>query len=385
MLELIHDIFFDYTLRTVALGAATLGIISGALGTYAVLRKQSLLGDAISHAALPGIALAFLITGSKSTVVLLIGAALAGWFATLKMLAIIKTSRIKEDSALGLVLSVFFGLGLVLLTYIQKLPNSTQAGLEKFLFGQAATLLESDVLTMAVVGVIVMGLTLLFWKEFKILTFDEEFGGSVGLPMRLLDVLLTSLLVIGIVVGLQTVGVVLMSAMIVAPAAAARQWTNRLGLMMALSALFGAIAGVGGAIISSLVPKLPTGPTIVLMISAIVLISLFVAPARGLLWRWLYQLKQRREFRSDAILLDLYALAQQHDNLRHGHSAAVLRTINLDRAAVHRSLKALAEKGLVREVQKGIWGLTESGIREAKAIVTTMGAVARGEQEDSKK
>lgn len=218
MLEILSDIINDYTLRTVALGAATLGIISGTLGSYAVLRKQSLLGDAISHAALPGIALAFLLTGSKSTVVLLIGAAIAGWLATLNMLSIVQTTRIKEDSALGLVLAVYFGLGLVLLTYIQKLPIATQAGLEKFLFGQAATLLESDVITMAIVGSVTIGITMLFWKEFKLLTFDVEFGASLGLPTRRLDILLTTLLVIAIVIGLQTVGVVLMSAMVIAPA-----------------------------------------------------------------------------------------------------------------------------------------------------------------------
>jgi manganese/zinc/iron transport system permease protein len=373
MIELLHDIIFDYTLRTVALGAATLGIISGVLGCFAVLRKQSLLGDAISHAALPGIALAFLLTGSKSTVILLIGAAIAGWLATLQMMLIVKTTRIKEDSALGLVLAVFFGFGIVLLTYIQKLPLSTQAGLEKFLFGQAATLMQRDVELMAVTGAVAIAVALLLWKEFKLITFDSEFAGSIGLPVHRLDILLTTLVVIAIVIGLQTVGVVLMSAMIVAPAAAARQWTHKLGVMVLLAGLFGALSGVAGAVISSLAPKIPTGPVIVLCISVVVLFSLVFAPARGLLWQYFQLLKQRQSFRSDAVLLDLYALAAHHDDLSHPHSASVLHTMNLDRKAVNQSLKTLEERGLVEKKEAETWGLTVSGIKEAKRLAKSFG------------
>ena len=157
------SLFSDYTLRTVALGAAALGMVSGTLGAYAVLRRQSLLGDAISHAALPGIVLAFLLTGSKSTIVLVTGAAIAGLLATLIVMAVIGATRVPEDSALGIVLSVFFGLGLVLLTYVQKLPNASQAGLDKFLFGQAATLLERDVVVIVALGAIALLAVLLFW------------------------------------------------------------------------------------------------------------------------------------------------------------------------------------------------------------------------------
>jgi manganese/zinc/iron transport system permease protein len=287
LLNLLYELVFDYTLRTVALGSALLGVVSGALGAYAVLRRQSMLGDAMSHAALPGIALAFLVTGSKDSAVLLAGAAVAAWIGALLALGVARTTRVKDDSALGLALSVFFGLGLMLLTFIQKRPDANQAGLDKFLFGQAATLLQSDVLTMAAFGLPALLLMLVFWKEFKLLSFDPDFAHSLGLPVRLLDIVLTTLLVVAIVIGLQTVGVVLMSALIVAPAAAARQWTDRLGTMVALSALFGALAGVSGAVISSSAARLPTGPTIVLCISAVVLVSLFFGARRGLAWRWL--------------------------------------------------------------------------------------------------
>jgi manganese/zinc/iron transport system permease protein len=279
-------LFTDYTLRTIMLGMTVLGVASGVLGSFAMLRRQSLLGDAISHAALPGVVLAFLLTRSKAPLALVIGAAISGWLATLVMSAIIRHSRIKEDSALGLVLSVFFGLGLMLLTFTQRLPDARQAGLDHFLFGQAAAMLEEDILVMAGLGGLAVLVVALFWKEFKLLSFDPAFGASLGLPVRFFDGLLATLLTIAIVIGLQSVGVVLMSAMIVAPAAAARQWTDRFGRMVALSAFFGALAGISGAWISSLSHGLSTGPTVVLCASAIVLFSLLFAPKRGVVFNY---------------------------------------------------------------------------------------------------
>ena len=293
--DVLHDLIFDYTLRTVALGAAVIGIVAGALGAFAVLRRQSLVGDAMSHAALPGIAIAYLVTGEKSNVVLLTGAAIAGWLATLAVLGIVRTSRVKFDSALGLVLSVFFGFGLMLLTYIQRQPHASQAGLDKFLFGQAATMIQGEVRNMALVGAVALGILLALWKSFKLLSFDADFAATIGYPVRVLDVLLTTLIVVAIVIGLQGVGVILMSAMIVAPAAAARQWTDRLGTMVVLSALFGALAGVSGATISASEKHLPTGPVIVVCVSAIVLFSLCFAPNRGLLWAWFARRKKKEE------------------------------------------------------------------------------------------
>ena len=276
----------DYTLMIVAIGAALLGAVSGALGTYAVLRRQSLLGDAISHAALPGIAIAFLLTGSKTPLILVLGAAIAGWLGTLLILSIVRLTRIKYDSALGIILSTFFGFGLVLHTLIQRTGNANQAGLDTFLFGQAATILKSDVLTIGILGGIAIAIMLVFWKELKLLVFDEGFAASLGFPIRALDILLTSLLVIAIVLGLQAVGAVLMSAMLVAPAVAARQWTDKLSVMMFLAAGFGALAGVGGTIISSSASRIPTGPTIVLCATVVVGFSIVLAPNRGLLWDW---------------------------------------------------------------------------------------------------
>ena len=290
----------NYTLIVVGIGSALLGIISGALGTYAVLRRQSLLGDAISHAALPGIALAFLLTGSKTPLILVFGAAIAGWVGTLLILSIVKLTRIKYDSALGLVLSTFFGFGLVLHTLIQRNGNANQAGLDTFLFGQAASLLERDVLTMGILGGIALLIMSLFWKELKLLVFDEGFATSIGLPVRALDILLTSLLTVAIVLGLQAVGAVLMSAMLVAPAVAARQWTDRLGHMVLLAALFGAIAGVSGTLLSSSASRLPTGPTIVLCATLFVGLSFALAPNRGLVWHWVRHRRDKEHLKPAA-------------------------------------------------------------------------------------
>ena len=271
----------DYTFQVVALGAALLGMASGLIGSFAVLRRQSLLGDVVSHAALPGIAAVFLMTGTKDTVWLLIGALCSGLTATGFIIGVVRYSRVKFDTALALGMSVFFGLGLVLLTYVQKIPNSNQAGLQRFIFGQAAVLLKSDILVIAVTGAVLLALTLLFWKEFKLLSFDPEFARSLGLPTRSLNVLLSAMTVAAIIAGLQTVGVILMSAMLVAPAVAARQWTNRLGVMVGLAALFGAISGVAGTLASSALPKLPAGPAIVVAADILVLVSLALGRARS--------------------------------------------------------------------------------------------------------
>lgn len=364
------ELLGDYTLRLVALGSGILGAASGALGSFALLRRQSLLGDAVSHAALPGVAIAFLLTGSKAPLVMMLGAALAGWAGTLAVSLVIRRSRVPFDSALGIVLAVFFGLGLVLLTHIQKRPDAAQAGLDSFLFGQAASLLRRDVTTMAVLAAAAILILLLAWKEFKLLSFDPEFAASLGLPVQRLDVVLTMLLVVAIVIGLQTVGVVLMSAMIIAPAAAARQWSRRLAPMVVLAASIGVISGVGGSLASSLVPQLPTGPTIVLILSAIVVGSILAAPGRGVVWRFVRVGRLRRPTDLDPVLMHLYALSLQHaSDPEHGHSLAVLRTMSPPGAEVASALHGLADRGLARCSEDGLWAPTAIGRREAQRVL----------------
>lgn len=294
-METLRLFLTDYTLQIVSLGSALLGIVSAVIGSFAVLRQQSLLGDAVSHAALPGIALAFMFTQRKETAVLLLGALITGLLAALLVIIIDRYSRIKFDSALALVLSVFFGGGLVLLTYLQKIPNANQAGLDKFIFGQASTLLKSDINTILVVGLIIILTVILFWKEFKIISFDPEFAESMGFSRRKLTLLLSGLLVAAIIIGLQTVGVILMSSMLVAPGVAARQWTNKLSMMLILAALFGGVSGLIGTVLSSSITHMPTGPTIIIVISIFVLLSLIFARNRGVLWKLIDQKKMKKD------------------------------------------------------------------------------------------
>ncbi len=279
------NLLFDPTFRVVALGTAAIGIVAGVLGTFAMLRRQSLLGDAVSHAALPGIVGAFMLTSSKSTIVLIMGAAVAGWLGALLVRGVVRSTRVKDDAALAVVLASFFGVGLVLLTFVQRWPEATQAGLNRFLFGQAATLLERDVWLIAAIGAVILLVVALLWKEFALLTFDPDLARTLGLPITRLDLLLTSLIVLAIVVGLQAVGVVLMSSALVAPAAAARQWTSSLGRMALLAGLFGGLSGVAGAAVSAAASRVPTGPAIVVCASTLVIVSLLLAPHRGIVWR----------------------------------------------------------------------------------------------------
>lgn len=274
----------DYTVQIVLMGSLIVGITAGILGCFAFLRKQSLLADAISHACLPGIMIMFLITQHKSPYVLLFGGSLAAILGALCVSAITSMTIVKKDAALGIILSVFFGFGLVLLTLIQKNHLAHQSVLNKFLFGNASTLLPDDIICMALVSVIVLVSVVLFWKEFKLLSFDPDYAVSLGYSVHKLDVLLTLLLVLSMVIGLQTVGVVLMSTLFVAPAAAARQWTSRLSSMIFLAAFFGACSALCGAYISSAFDHVPTGPSIVVVMSIIVFISLIIAPQRGIVW-----------------------------------------------------------------------------------------------------
>ncbi len=359
----------SFTLRNVLIGATLLGLTGGVLGSFALLRRQSLLGDSLAHAALPGVVLAFLITGRKAPLPLLVGALVAGVAGALLILLVTRFSRLKEDTAFGIVLSVFFGAGIVLLTWVQKLPGGNQSGLDKFLFGQAAALVESDLYLMGGLGLVALLLVALFYKEFKLLSFDPDFGASQGYPMGRMNVLLTGILVLVVVLGLQTVGVVLMIATLVTPAAAARQWTERLGRMILLSGAIGAAAGVIGVLASHSVSRLPTGPSIVIAASAFFALSLFFAPRRGLLWSLLRRRANGARIRREHLLKDLYKLCERRDDF----AAAVPQRELLDTrgwsgAVLRRVAGPLLRAGLVAE-RTGAWCLTPSGHAAAANVV----------------
>lgn len=359
----------SFTARNVLVGATLLGALGGTLGSFALLRRQSLLGDALAHAALPGVCLAFLLTGTKSPLPLFLGALAAGLLGSLFIVATVRFSRIKEDSAIGIVLSVFFGIGIVLLTYIQKLPTGNQSGLDKYLFGQAATLVEEDLQVMAVLGAIVFAAVALFYKELKLLSFDPGFGASLGLPMRRLEILLTLLLVVVVVVGLQTVGVVLIVATLITPAAAARQWTDRLGSMVLLSAGIGALAGVAGSLASATVPRLPTGPVIVVVSSGVLIVSLLFAPHRGLVWGLLRERRVAERIRRENLLKDLYVQGERRGDLASFLTWPLLMGVRGQTGGeLSGSARPLVAAGLV-ERQGDSLRLTAAGLHAAEDVV----------------
>ncbi len=283
MTELIND----PALQTVALGTAMIGGLAGFVGTFAVVRRQSLLGDAISHAALPGLTIAFLF-GTRSLVGLILGAAFSSWIAILLVGHLSRSRQITHDSALGGALAVFFGIGLALLTYINKhVPGSAEHGLERYLFGQAATLRAPDLLLISVTSLIILSTVILLWKPIKLLCFDSDFAGVQGWPIPRIDWLLTSLIVLAVVTGLQAVGVVLISALLVGPAIAAQPWSNRLGPLAAIASVIGMLAGFGGTVASHLFSSegrsVPTGPVIVLTTMILVALSLTLGKLRMIL------------------------------------------------------------------------------------------------------
>lgn len=375
----------DYNTRVVALGAGCLGLASGAVGAFVLLRKRSLLGDALSHATLPGIALAFLLMSAaggagKSLPGLLLGATVSGIVGVLCILLIVHHTRIKQDAAIGIVLSVFFGLGVVLLSIIQKLGAGHAAGLSSFIYGRAASMLAGDALLIAVGGAIAALACLLLFKEFTLLCFDPAFGGAQGWPVALLDVALMALVVGVTVIGLQAVGLIMMVALLVIPPAAARFWTERLAVMVVVAALCGAVSGWIGALLSAVVPRLPSGAVIVLVASAIFAFSMLFGPARGVLARALAQARLSARVTRQHLLRALYEhcvpngaapLAAGFDPHSAPPSAgtAAFGDLLAERSWSARRLAAelrrARHEGLVRRASGERYALTSAGLQAA--------------------
>jgi len=362
----------DYTVQNVVLGAVLLGSVSGLLGCFAVLRQQSLLGDALAHAALPGVCVGFLIAGERHLGWIMTGALATGVLAALFVMLVVRRSRLKTDAALGIALGVTFAIGVVLLTYIQGTAGAAQGGLDSFLFGQAAATRRSDLWFMAAVTAAAIVLVLACWKQFKLVAFDPLFARSLGLPVVALEAALTAMIALAVVVGLQMVGVVLMTAMVIAPAAAARQWVGRLETMAPLAMAIGVVAGVVGSLISALGYNLATGPLIVLVASALVLVSLLGAPGRGLVREQLDRWRARRALGQRQLLATLYKLAREHGDPYYPVELGMLDSFFGH--GTRRALRRMERAGLVAAVghmrEEGLhWALTDTGYSRGRALV----------------
>ncbi len=277
-----------YNAVLVTLGSTALGVAAGAVGAFLYLRKRALVSDAISHATLPGLALAFLVMvalGGEGRFLpgLMLGSALSAWAGLYVVSWITRKTRLPEDAAIGAVLSVFFGFGIVLLTVIQTMQSGRQAGLEGFLLGSTAGMLRADALVIATGGALVLLATMLLRRPMLMTAFDERYAQVQGLNTARIDMALMVLVLAVTVVGLKIVGLILIVAMLIIPAVAARFWTENASRVAQLAALFGGVSGYVGAALSATAPDLPTGPIIVLVAFALFALSLLFAPSRGVL------------------------------------------------------------------------------------------------------
>ncbi len=361
--------FADPNIRYVTLGSVLLTASSALVGTFTFLNKKALVGDAIAHAVLPGICLGFILAGTKHPVYLVGGAFVTGWISIVGVEYITRKTRIKEDTAIGLVLSVFFGIGILMLTVIQKSGNAQQTGLDHFLFGKAAALVGDDLTVFSTVAVVLVAAVLLLFKEFTLLAFDRHFAVAIGLPVRRIELILTSLIVLAVVIGIQAVGVVLMAAILITPAAAARYWTDRIRIMFLLACLFGAVSGLSGAYISYIAPSMPTGPWIVIVISTIAFVSFFLAPKRGVFSRMFRQVTIRRTINDENVLKALYQLGEENRNFYiQRYPDEIIRRRQFQKDNLIKVLRRLRSQGYV-ERTGNLWGLTEAGMARGKRVV----------------
>lgn len=359
---------FQYpNIKYVVFGSILLSISASIVGCFTFVKKKSLLGDVISHAVLPGICISFLISETKDPLLLVVGAFISGWLSVLVMDEIVQKTKLKEDTATGIALSVFFGIGILILTYIQRGGNAAQSGLDSFLFGKAAALVGQDLLVFSIIALLVLLTVGTFYKEFKLISFDWDFAMSIGKPVRKLEFLLTSLTVLAVVTGIQAVGVVLMAAMLITPAAAARFWSNRFSRMMVLAATFASLSGVTGAYISYAVPSMPTGPWIVMVLSLIAIFSFLFAPRRGIAIRIFRRSSIQRKLLEENILKALYKEVSSSDD----------RSISRERLAglgffdpqkLQKGIRRLKFHGYLYASASG-YELTEQGYEKGMGIV----------------
>lgn len=363
--------FRDPSVRYALIGSVLLGITCGCLGSFLVVRKMALVGDALSHAVLPGVALGFLWNMTKDPVAIFIGATAAGLLGTAVVTWIRQTTRLKEDAALGMVLAGFFSVGICLVTMIQKLPTGNKSGIDKFLFGQAAAIRMEDVVLMGIVSVLVVVLLFVFYKEFLVTSFDAAFARSAGFPVALFHHLLMLLLAFAVVIALQAVGVVLVSAMLITPAAAAYLLTDRMHRMLWIAALFGMIAGGAGAFFSFLGPSLPTGPFMVVAASVVFLLAFLFAPRHGVVVRWWQHRSRSGRVNRENTLKSIYHVLEARNFESEGVSFSELAARRREKTIEAKSRgDELVRHGLATlDADKEKVFVTPEGWKLARAIV----------------
>jgi manganese/zinc/iron transport system permease protein len=383
LLGAIH--FGSYNTRVVLVGASLLGLAAGVIGTFLLLRRKALIGDVVGHCALPGIAVAFLVIermspgAGKNLPALLLGAACAGLLGAQSVSLIRMFTRVDNDTALAVVLSVFYGAGVALLSVVQRLASGSSAGLKDFLNGQTAAIVSQDVWIFTISSLVIVVVTVLLFKEFALLCFDEDYAATRGLPTRLLDIGLTLLATAVSVVGMQTVGLLLVTAVLVTPPAAARFWTNDIRVMAVLTGIMGSLSAATGVIISASRSHLPAGPMIVLSGGTIFLVSLLVGRERGVVWRWMmHRQDQRRADRID-LLRSLYESVEADPSLTRQPADSVIRAVvpvdkikplkTWSARRLKRALGTCVREGILSRTDGDGIAITTSAWKEGSQIV----------------
>lgn len=363
-----------FNTNVVIAGTTLLGLAAGVIGVFALLRKRSLVADALSHATLPGLALAFLLApalglAGRSLPVLLAGAAASGVLGVACVHALLRHRRIHEDAAIGIVLSVFFGAGVVVLSWIQRHAPAGAAGIDAFIYGQTAAMRLSDAVLMGGIALAAIVVVALLFKEMSLVCFNASFARAGGWPVGAIDAAMMGLVVLVTVAGLQAVGIILVVALLVIPPVAARFWTDRLPRLVVVAAVIGAGSGYAGAVLSSLLPRKPAGAVIVLAAGAVFALSMFLAPTRGVVAVAL------RRVRLHLRIAGEHVLEAAHDRAAAG-AAPGLAGPDLERLAGRRGwprwLRAVVTwrlrlRGLARADDRGL-RLTTAGARDGARV-----------------
>ena len=360
--------FEDMNVLWVLVGSILLGMSASVIGAFAFLRKRSLIGDALAHAALPGVMMAFLLFQTRDPLVMFLGAAASSFIGFFLIDWLPKNTKIKPDAALAITLSFFFALGLMLLSYIQGLNVENKSGLDKILFGQAAAMTQDDIRLLGYVAITILITVTLFFHKLRLIAFNRTYAITIGMAVNRYELLLALLIVMSVVVGLQLVGVVLMAAVLLTPIAAARFWSGELSHMLILSAMLGAISAIISTQISYLAPAMPTGPWMVVSLSILFILSLLFAPQKGLLKRFLEHKLLRQKVAEENILRTLYKLVERNkiDQLDFNHSdIQALRSVPTE--SLQKTLKTLCRKQLIESSSKG-FRLTKSGLKLATQL-----------------
>lgn len=380
-LPTVHEILGVLTLSAgfnaavVVVGTTLLGIAAGMVGAFIVLRKRAMMADALSHAALPGLCVAFLLLGSlgysKNLPALLAGAALSGIAGVGAVQLIVAHTRLHQDAAIGIVLSVFFGLGVTLMSVIQTLGWGGEGGLHHFIYGQTAAMSREDALLIAAVALVAVIASVAFVKEFTLVCFDEQFAATQGWSVGRIDLLMMGLTVVVTVVGLQAVGLILVIAFLIVPPAAARFWTERLSVMIGLSAAFGGFSGYFGSSLSALFPRLPAGSVIVLTAGVLFIFSMYFAPRRGVFAAMLRAMKLKARIAREHILRGLYEVDEAKFGSASANKFVPMRDVLFLRAWSRRTLFplliTLRLRGLVTFKGRQV-ALTERGFLGARSL-----------------